>query len=66
MTTPPDPFRQVDMFAAIYAEKYTAFTAKGIPPIVAAVMLGTEHAILAGVLAALGGGIAEQDGDVTS
>jgi hypothetical protein len=46
MPPPQDPFRQIDILAAQVAEEYAAFTGAGMPPLVAAVMLGTMLGVM--------------------
>jgi hypothetical protein len=46
---PPDPFRQVDVLAALVAEQYAAFVKAGIPAAQVSVILGT---MLSGLLSA--------------
>lgn len=41
MTTPPNPLTELEQQAAGLSELFRALTAAGVPPLAAAVMLGT-------------------------
>jgi hypothetical protein len=59
---PPDPFRQIDVYCATYAEKYAGFVKTGMPPLGVLFMLGVEQGVFLAAVTAMAADDGQQQG----